>query len=282
MKQLTLTFTLIIATSIASLAQYTYGEPVGNSNKKSNNNSRPVYSLRKTRLGLFVSPLNSWMKPTASKSNDGLYLVESDGSKVGYSWGLMVDHFFAENYGIATGAQLTTTGGIINAEYDAAKLPNPAKEDIVKSARIDYRLQYFEVPFGLKLLSDDLGGGLRIFGNLGITASINIGKKGTYSVTYTKASSTVPPVISDTTITGENERLRGGLSITPVLFQMNLGAGMEYQITSKMSLYMGLFFNNGFAPDATKPNQLKMDYDGEFTDGNIRLNNLALKVGLYF
>lgn len=279
MRQL---FLMIVAISLATssaTAQYTYGEPV-----QSNTRNKRSFGgdLRKTRLGLFIAPNNSWMKPTSSKSNDGLYLVDRDGSKVGYSWGLMVDHFFAENYGISTGVQLNTTGGIINATYDPTKLPNPLTAGIVKSAKMDYRLQYFEVPFGLKLLSDDLSGGVRIFGNIGVTAAINIGKRGTYTVTYTDTVTGNPTAIQDYTIDGENERLRGGLSILPVLFQMNLGAGMEYQITQKMSLYLGLFFNNGFAPDVTKPNELKMDYRGEFTDGNVRLNNLSLKVGMFF
>lgn len=278
MRQILLIF-LVSSITTSALAQYTYGEPV-----ESNNRNKRSFSgdLRKTRLGLFIAPNNSWMKPTSSKSNDGLYLVDRDGSKVGYSWGLMVDHFFAENYGIATGIQLNTTGGIITATADPTKLPNPLTTGIVKSAKMDYRLQYFEVPFGLKLLSDDISGGVRVFGNIGVTAAINIGKRGTYSVTYTDTAVGNPAAVQDYTIEGENEKLRGGLNVLPVLFQMNLGAGMEYQITQKMSLYIGLFFNNGFAPDVTKPDQLDLDYKGEFTDGNIRLNNLSLKVGMYF
>lgn len=266
--------------AISANAQYTYGEPVESPGKSK---SRSVgYDLRKTRLGLFIAPNNSWMKPTSTKSNDGKYFVERNGSKVGYSWGLMVDHFFAENYGISTGVQLNTTGGIIKTAYDPAKHDNPLPAKVVKSTEFDYRLQYFEVPLGLKLLSDDISGGLRVFGNIGITAAINIGKRGTYSVTYTDTTSTNASGVKDYTITGENEKLRGGLSILPILFQMNLGAGIEYQITNKMSFYMGLFFNNGFAPDVTKPDQLKMDYSGDFTDGNVRLNNMSLKIGMYF
>lgn len=261
---------VIIMYSFTAMAQYTYGEPV---------ESTANVELRKTRFGLFVAPNSSWMKPTAARSNDGRYLVTSEGSKVGYSWGLMIDHFFAENYGISTGVQLATTGGKILAEYDPTKFPTPGPDNIVKSASFDYRLQYFEVPFGLKLMSDNLAGGLRIFGNLGVTAAINISKKATYSVTYTDTAGTG---LVDEIATGENEKLRNGVSIIPVLFQMNLGGGIEYQFTPKMSLYMGLFFNNGFAPDVTSPKDINMGYKGTFTDGNIRLNNIALKVGLFF
>lgn len=279
MRQFLTLLITVIGITYGANAQYTYGEPVemGRGNKSS-----AGVGLKNTRIGLFIAPLNAWMKPTASKSNDGLYLVNSDGSKVGYSWGLMVDHFFTDNYGISTGAQLTTTGGIINSVYDPAKLPTPQTAGLVKAALVDYRLQYFEVPFGLKLMSDNISGGLRIFGNIGVTAGINIGKKGSYTITYTKSSTDIPPIVSDTTISGEDEKLRGGLSIFPLLFQMNLGAGVEYQITDKMSMYMGLFFNNGFAPDVTNPKELRLDHEGNFSDGVVRLNNLALKIGLFF
>lgn len=267
-----LTPLLLLLLSGNAIAQYTYGEPV-----ESNNSGGG--SVRKTRFGLFIAPNNSWMKPTASKSNDGLYLVSSNGSKIGYSWGLMMDYFFAENYGIATGVQLNTTGGKMNATYDITKLPLVPPVNLVKSAEFDYRLQYFEVPFGLKLLSDELSGGVRIFGNIGITAAVNIARKGSYTVLYTDTSSTGSV---DKVATGENERLRGGLSITPILFQMNLGGGIEYRVSQKMSFYLGLFFNNGFAPDATNPKELNMEYKGTFSDGNTRLNNMALKIGMYF
>jgi len=46
-----------------------------------------------------------------------------------------------------------------------------------------------------------------------------------------------------------------------------------------------LFFNNGFAPDATNPEKYdgsRLGYQGTFRDGNVRLNNFALRVGLFF
>ena len=190
----------------------------------------------------------------------------------------MLDHFFDENYGIATGIQLNTTGGNITANYSDSVQTTAGSANTVTEANFDYRLQYLEIPFGLKLMSDNLSGGIRVFGNVGVTAGINISKKGSYEVRYTDTSRTIPN--GDLTVkevSGDNEKLRGGLSVTPILFQMNLGAGIEYQATDKMSFYIGLFFNNGFAPDVTNPKELKMDYEGTFSDGNVRLNNIALK-----
>lgn len=264
-------------TALPAFTQYTYGDPVPVKSKEGPS------GIKSTRFGLFIAPNSSWMKPTAAKSNDGLYNVTNSGSTIGFTWGLMLDHFFDENYGIATGIQLNSTGGNITATYADPVKMTANSSNTVTEANFDYRLQYLEIPFGLKLMSDNLSGGVRVFGNVGVTAGINISKKGSYEVKYTDTSYTVPNgdlVVKD--ISGDNEKLRGGLSVTPVLFQMNLGAGIEYQATDKMSFYIGLFFNNGFAPDVTNPKELKMDYEGTFSDGNVRLNNLALKVGLFF
>lgn len=250
--------------------QYEYGPEIPVSRTKGNT------ELRKFRFGVYFAPNISWMKPTANKSDDRLYVVESQGSRGGYSWGLLADYYFAENYGIATGFQLNTTGGKILAEQNL-QVDQDTTTDVVKSADIAYRVQYLEIPFNLKLRSDEIGKGVRVFGQLGLTAGINISKKATYEVLYRDIATA-----SDKTVTGENEKLQGGLSIAPVMLQMNVGAGIEYPITEKMSFYTGLFFNNGFAPDATNPREIKLDYKGKFSDGNVRLNSFSLRFGIFF
>lgn len=268
MKKL-LAFALLVFVSNSTFAQYTYNDTDPGSK----------IDIRKTRFGLVVAPNISWMKPTSTKSNDRLYNIESGGSNIGFSWGLMADYFFTSNYGIATGFQLNTTGGIIEATYDINNNNIPSTQNIVKNARFDYKLQYLEIPFGLKLLSDELSGGVKVFGNIGVTLGINLSKKATYEVVYTD---TANGVSIDRTVSGDNEKLRGGLAITPVLFQLNLGGGLEYPLTDKLSFYAGIFFNNGFTPDVTTPKEIDLDYKGSFSDGNTRLNNVSLRLGIFF
>lgn len=267
-----LLLTLFIATGITTIAaaqQYEYGPPVATS--RGGNGS-------KTRFGVFISPNTSWMKPTSNKSDDRQYVVTSEGNKIGFSWGLMLDYFFAENYAIASGFQLNSTGGKILAVQNSS-IP-PLTTPFVKSADFEYRLQYLELPFNLKMRSDELGTGLRVFGQIGLALGINISKKATYEVTYVENNAAGQP--DDVVVSGENEKLTGGLSVAPASLQMNLGGGIEYPISQKMSFYAGLFFNNGFLPDATNPKEFKMDYKGKFSDGNTRLNNFALRIGLFF
>jgi hypothetical protein len=231
--------------------------------------------VRKLRFGAFAAPTISWMRPTTNTDDRREFNVESDGSITGFMWGLMVDYNFAPNYAIATGVQYNTTGGKILANA----VNTDTRADAVQMTDFRYRLAYLEVPLHLKLRTDDLSG-FRFFGQLGFTGGINIGKKADYSVDYWDENST------PRNASGEEVKLKGGIgNIAPVLLQLNVGGGAEYAIGEKLSAYFGVFFNNGFVPDATNPqdfDEALLGYRGEFRDGNTRLNNVSFKVGLFF
>lgn len=278
MKKATLLLLLAVhITTSVSAQRYEYGEPVPIHEKKSRNNKGGGnVELNKSRFGVFLAPTFSWMKPTANKSDDKLYNISSDGSKTGFAWGLIMDYYFAENYGISTGFQLNYTGGKVTATINNAAT-QPVATNVVRAATFDYKIQYLEVPFALKLRSDDMNG-VRVFGQIGISVGVPISKKASYSVTFTD---TLNKQTIEKVAAGENEKIRG-VGISPVLMQMNLGGGLEYALTQKMSLYAGVFFNNGFVPDVTSPKDLDLDFKGNFSDGNVRLNNIAIRVGLFF
>ncbi len=231
--------------------------------------------VKKVRFGIYFAPNVSWMKATSARSDDGTFRITSGGSKVGYTWGVMADYFFAENYGIATGFQLNTSGGMLESTRTSS---DSSFRSTVYNANMNYSLQYLEVPFQLKLRSDaiDAAGNMRVFGQIGVTGGFNIGKKATYRVDYTDQYGTFQHV------SGDKEKLSGSFAIAPVLLQLNIGAGVEKPVGEKMALYFGLFFNNSFLPDVTNPAKYDMGYSGSFSDGNIRMNSFAFRFGLFF
>jgi hypothetical protein len=77
---------------------------------------------------------------------------------------------------------------------------------------------------------------------------------------------------STTNYTNDNENVLS--NIQPVALGMQVGAGVEIPISDKNVLVAGLVFNNGFI-DVTK----NSSWGG---DGRINLNNLALKLGVFF
>lgn len=225
---------------------------------------------KKFRFGVFIAPTMSWMRPTTNKTDDGQYAPENNGSKIGFTYGLMAEYNFAENYAIVTGLQVNMTGGKITSKYLGTETSS-----VVKNTDFNYRLNYLEIPVGLKLRTDPISG-FRFFGQLGLTTGFNLAKKATYAVNYLDDKG------NNVTSTGENEKIKGTLAIAPVMFTMNIGAGAEYPINNKLAAYAGIFFNNGFAPDVTNPNKYNMPYALPFKDGNTRLNNFALRLGLFF
>ncbi|MBX9449742.1 MAG: hypothetical protein KL787_08520 [Taibaiella sp.] len=102
-------------------------------------------------------------------------------------------------------------------------------------------------------------------------------KKTDYSIITTDGAGNAQPAV-----TGENEKLKGALAISPVILSLNVGIGAEYPINNSLAGYFGVFFNNGFLPDATVPRHYKIENVPDFQDGNIRVNNFAFRLGLFF
>lgn len=237
------------------------------------NNDGVYYSSdsRKWKFGAYLAPTVSWMMPTANKSDNGQFNTSNNGSKVGFTYGLMGDYRFAPNYSIVTGLQINMTGGNILAE--AVDQNRDVNTRNVLKADFDYKLQYLEVPVALKMRTNVVNG-FRFFGQIGINTSINMAKKATYEAIMNENG-----VV--TTYADENIKLKG-LSISPILFSMSIGAGLEYPLNDDLSGYFGVFFNNGFAPDVTNTRRFSLPYNADFADGNVRLNNFAFRIGLLF
>jgi hypothetical protein len=104
----------------------------------------------KIRIGVHVSPTIAWLK-----SNTTGY---SGGSKVGFSYGVVTDFGFTENYAFSTGVDITYKGGTFKKDGDA-------------SGSLD--LQYVEVPLTLKLRTN-LIGNLRYYAQVGVGLSAKL------------------------------------------------------------------------------------------------------------
>lgn len=228
---------------------------------------------KRVKLGVFVSPALSWMHPTTKKSSDNNFKTQGNGSKMGFTYGLMLDYQFADNYAFATGLQGNITGGRLSSERAGGATSEPSS---VNAADFDYSFTYVEIPAALKMRTEPIVAGMRFFGQAGLTLAVNVAKKASYTVEYVDESGYVQ-VVSD-----EKVLLKGALATAPALLLMNIGAGMEMPLSDNLAAYAGIFFNNGFVPDVTNPNKYDLAYKGTFRDGNTRLNSFSLKIGIFF
>jgi hypothetical protein len=180
------------------------------------NGPEPYYGFR---LGLAAYPTIGWAKPETGTSN---------GVNLGFSYGLLADFNFAENYSFSTGLTITTINGKtteINPSpyYDAAAHPNPTAYDL------KYMLQYVEIPLTLKLKTEKIGL-VRWYGQFGLSNDFNIGAKQNVSLEGRN-------IIEGEHIKKDINFYRAGLII---------GGGLEYDIARSTSVTTGLTFNNGF------------------------------------
>lgn len=181
--------------------------------------SSPYYGFR---LGLTAHPTIGWVKPDIGKSN---------GVSLGFSYGLIGDFNFTQNYSFATGLSITTVNG---KSTEIVTQNNASGPDTQMEILLKYKLQYIEVPLTLKLKTVKINE-VRYYGQFGLSNGILIGAK--HDVDITNGMSE-----KDVNFKDDIKFYRAGLII---------GAGAEFEVSGNTSITTGLTFNNGFT-DITK------------------------------
>lgn len=204
------------------------------------NPSSPYYGFR---LGLTAHPTIGWIKPDIGKS---------EGVSIGFSYGLMGDFNFTQNYSFATGISITTINGKskeIVTTPAAGGIGAPSQAEY----NLKYELQYVDVPLTLKLKTVKINNA-RYYGQFGLSNGINIGAK--QDVDITGGSSA-----RDVNISDDIKFYRAGLII---------GAGAEFDISENSSISTGLTFNNGFSDITSNKNT------------TVRNHYVAINFGVFF
>lgn len=188
------------------------------------------------RLGLTAHPNFGFIKAEGGKGN---------GSNLGFSYGLLGDFNFAENYSFSTGLTITTING-------KSTEINPAQYTAAGTYDLKYMMQYIEVPLTVKLKTGEIND-IRWFGQFGLSNGFRIGAR-----QDAKLGGNV--VADDINSTDFTKFYRAGLVI---------GAGGEFNIDDKTSIMAGITFNNGFT---------------KLTDNKYTVKNhyVALNLGVFF
>ncbi len=187
----------------------------------------PGYSQdRSFRLGFKAAPNIAWIAPDSKD-------YESDGSKMGFSWGLLADFTLSGNYFIKSGFSM---------DYMNAKLKFPFATDTTNTGIMQrtYHLRYLEIPLTLKMRTNKFGN-TAYFGELGFGTSFNIRAKSDDEFQPDNGS----------TVTSEQD-----VKDDIAFFKESLivGAGMEYFLDESTSLVFELSFHNGLTNVLTGEN----------------------------
>jgi hypothetical protein len=196
------------------------------------------------RFTVFADPKFSWMSPDLKD-------VTSEGSKLGINIGLNVDNYFAKNYAFMTGVSIDNTGGKLKYDFDKEIKTNSSADDTIPAGSVlDYKLQYINIPLGLKFKTNQIGY-TTFYTHLGINGGIKIKATGE---------------VDNFELNNEN------ISDEVKLFTLGyfIGAGVEYSIAGSTAIVVGLTYTNGFI-DITPDKNNK-----------VTLSNFAIRLGILF
>lgn len=166
----------------------------------------------KVQLGFTTSPTFGWLTFPSGQTPD----IEPDGMRTGFSYGVLADIPFSDNYYFSTALTVSTLN---------AKAAEPGVSTSV------YKLQYLEVPLTLKLKSIEVDN-RRFYGQFGLNTGINIGSK--QDIMFTSSAT---PDEKNRDIGDLVNLFRAGLV---------LGGGAEWKMGENMNLLTGLTYSNGF------------------------------------
>lgn len=192
---------------------------------------------RNFRLGFTTSPTFGWLKYDRPED------VEGDGLRTGFSYGVLGDFGFSDNYYFGTAVTVTT--------MNAKTQPLPADA----SSSAIYKLQYIEIPLTLKLKSNPIQNS-RFYGQFGLAAAVKIGAKQDGTI----RRGDVVEIVNDADISSSINAFRLGL-----LF----GAGAEWRIAENIDLLAGISYNNGLSDIFDTNDKAKNSY-------------LSLNLGVFF
>ncbi len=172
------------------------------------------------------------------QSGSDAYDIENDGSSIKLLLGPTFDFPFRENHYFSTGL-------FFNGKQAAFIATDKNNREVSSE---NYNLQYLQIPFTLKLFTEEIGLDKKLYFQFGGTTDI---------------------------------RLQGILSNDNLLNQVHffdlsalLAAGMEYRIGLKTKLFAGLYYNRGLLNTVSQTR----------IEGEWRLNNdtVGLEIGVIF
>jgi opacity protein-like surface antigen len=208
----------------------------------------------KLHFGLKAAPSLAWLR-TDTKG------LDSDGSKFGFSYGLVTEFNFADNYAFATGLDITYRGGkfkTVETEYP------DSSTTVTTSTNSSYIIQYVELPVTLKLKTNEIGY-LTYYLQAGIAPGFKIRARGSYEAAIQTTTNGTTTNTSD-----KQSDIDIMKEINNFNLSMIIGGGIEYTLSGSTVLLTGIQFNNGFL-DVFDSN-----------DAKVNSNYLALTVAVLF
>ncbi|MEI6407936.1 MAG: outer membrane beta-barrel protein [Bacteroidota bacterium] len=232
-------------------------------------------SAQKTfRFGFQTSPTWSWMRTDDKK-------LEGVSSNWGIRVGAVGEYYFATNYAITAGLGFGfNQGGTIQNDYPKGKFwPNAqlidALKEVSQNTKLHYRINYVEIPFGLKMR-----GGSGEDNPLKFYAEIP-----TFTLGF--ISKATGDIVGDKDLPAANADDANDINIRDDIRKISLawgvGGGIEYELAANATLVVGLAYQQQFTDVTKNTAQLYPATGDPISDGSkATIRFLSLRMGIFF
>jgi Outer membrane protein beta-barrel domain len=218
-------------------------------------NASSASSVSKLRFGFKVAPSLAWLKPDVKN-------FDSNGSKIGFIYGIIMDYNFAKNYAFGTGLEVSYRGGKLKYNY-----PFSSGNTVhTYSGEDTYNIKYIELPLTIKMKTNEIGY-MTYYGQFGFQPGFKISAKEDFTQTKTTPS-------GPDEVTGDSD---ANADVASVNISILFGVGLEYRISGNTSILVGLQFTNGFTDILTGTN-----HQDTSTELKAISNYFSLNVGVFF
>jgi hypothetical protein len=194
------------------------------------------------KIGLRFSPIISYASILDSTKSSIPGLDKS--AKIGFSYGLLANYGFTDNYAFHTGVHIVTKG------YSTS----------TTTTTTNVKYTSVEIPIALKLRSNEVATGIYIKGLFGISADVNVGFKNEYTGFNPYTGAPGDGTIKDTKY------------INPFTTTFIFGPGAEWDLSFGV-VDLGLIFHQGL---------MNINNKKQTGEGIIRVNYVSLDLGYYF
>jgi hypothetical protein len=205
------------------------------------------YDEQKFHFGLKASPVFSWARIEAPGA-------ESNGLRIGFTYGLMTEFAFTRNYAFATGVDVSYRGGKYKQKVTGINTVNLQFETI--DINRTQKFQIIDIPLTLKLKTNEIGY-IKYYGMFG-------GVPGFIVQAHENIESSNQNVVTDKSKRGN----QSDFSFFNV--SLHVGLGIEYNLGGSTAFTTGIHYSNGLI-DVWKEKNSQM-----------RLDAITLNIGVLF
>ena len=228
------------------------------------------WSQQEVRFGVQASPTWSWMR-----TNDKF--IEGTGSNWGLKFGVQGEYYFEYNYAFFAGLGFGFNHGgtLLNGYTEGAFWPNtdlsnPLLDTLSKDAKLHYRVNYVEIPFGLRFR-----GGSNEDAPIKFYAEAPV-------FTLGFVSKALGDIRGNTPVQTTDENIRK--DVNGISLSWGIGAGIEYEMATNATVVAGLYYQQQFT-DMTDDSGSVFDSRGstwkqEKSKGSFRA--LSLRLAFFF